>query len=114
MDREHERRVSQLAALFGSDTNGHLRTNRNLTELWSQFDSRRRGALDQSEFTACLEFMASRSSAAASNHCSPQVSNKNECTQQEHQNIQAALKQCSPRGLASLRAPPRASKALGY
>eukprot|EP01043_Picozoa_sp_COSAG02_P074268 COSAG02_NODE_14794_length_1235_cov_2.487676_3_plen_86_part_01 len=62
MDREHERRVSQLAALFGSDTNGHLRTNRNLTELWSQFDSRRRGALDQSEFTACLEFMASRSS----------------------------------------------------
>lgn len=64
MDREHERRVSQLAALFGSDTNGHLRTNRNLTELWSQFDSRRRGALDQSEFTACLEFMASRSSAA--------------------------------------------------
>eukprot|EP01043_Picozoa_sp_COSAG02_P014412 COSAG02_NODE_594_length_19849_cov_323.373114_7_plen_471_part_00 len=64
MDREHERRVSQLAALFGSDTNGHLRTNRNLTELWSQFDSRRRGALDQDEFTACLEFMASRSSAA--------------------------------------------------
>ena len=34
MDSEHERRVSQLAALFGSDTNGHLRTNRNLTELW--------------------------------------------------------------------------------
>ena len=64
MDSEHERRVSQLAALFGSDTNGHLRTNRNLTELWSQFDSQRRGALDQSEFAACLEFMASRSSAA--------------------------------------------------
>ena len=63
MDSEHERRVSQLATLFGSDTNGHLRTNRNLTELWSQFDSQRRGALDQSEFAACLEFMASRSSA---------------------------------------------------
>ena len=57
---EHDRRVSALAALFGSDTDGHLRTNRNLTELWSQFDAQRRGALESDEFRGCVAFLASR------------------------------------------------------
>jgi hypothetical protein len=64
-DAAHDRRVTALAALFGSDTDGHLRTNRNLTELWSQFDSSRRGALDLAEFRGCLDFLASRAAGEA-------------------------------------------------
>ena len=62
MSDAHDRRVAALAALFGSDSDGHVRSNRNLTELWSQFDAQRRGALELSEFRSCISFLASRRS----------------------------------------------------
>ena len=53
---------AKLQVTFGSDSDGHVRSNRNLTELWSQFDAQRRGALELSEFRSCISFLASRRS----------------------------------------------------